>query len=811
MGGGKHQKGGKHGFIGRTLAHDILAKQAKMSEGGYVDRQYKQPEQSVFERNSLAEFTMAAEQGLESYLNTHCTTKEVMASDFNSQLTKMINYSDITEAKVFPVIPIPRRCLFFEDTQREIIGKLIKQREHEQSIKEKRKNKRRNKKLVDLYMHGTGPKPAHGIYEPKRHAVRAQKMVHGYANAEQDGDSEEFSGLDDDDYGSCLDSGSSDGDTLYSDGDNHLDTVNRKNAGFPNSDTTKHTKAYNDRVEPELTHARKTQTQGLITDVNAHFEDLDETDEWEDVDENDYDDEAFYEEDDDDEFETEEEKTEEHIEVTPKIVPANEVGMLDASKEDATKYSTHVNGKIKYVEEYQRSIKEEIEHVDICKINSDELNRIETKCFYAWRRLLSRIEEVEGRIVTPYEKNIEFWRQLWRVVERSHVVLIIVDARDPLFFRVPDLEMYIKEVDERKETILVLNKADYLSVELRKEWALYFKEQGIDFLFFSTIWGRKHTSEPVESDSLEENTDCTVYNVDMLIRKLNKYRKKQSKGFPELNSAENPENPLYTVGFVGYPNVGKSSLINCLLEVTKTTVSCTPGKTKHFQTLALKKANITLCDCPGLIFPNIVATKHHLLVNGIVSASHFRGSLIFAIQLICNRIPKQLCELYDVNLAECVIMSRDNRKVLFSQRFLEYICNNRKFYAGGKGGQLDIGRAAKLVLKDYVSGNLLYCAWPPGLKPLPTHADIIDYGEEDDVTTGLSRVKLGTENKKNLENELKTPHEMKLAEAKMQQWLMNMADDLPHAKEKPMTKRKMRFLMKGKRKQSTMKKGEPYV
>lgn len=103
----------------------------------------------------------------------------------------------------------------------------------------------------------------------------------------------------------------------------------------------------------------------------------------------------------------------------------------------------------------------------------------------------------------------------------------------------------------------------------------------------------------MESDSLEENTDCRVYNVDMLIRKLNMYRKKQSKGFPELNSAENPENPLYTVGFVGYPNVGKSSLINCLLEVTKTTVSCTPGKTKHFQTLALKKANITLCDCPG--------------------------------------------------------------------------------------------------------------------------------------------------------------------------------------------------------------------
>lgn len=36
--------------------------------------------------------------------------------------------------------------------------------------------------------------------------------------------------------------------------------------------------------------------------------------------------------------------------------------------------------------------------------------------------------------VSPYEKNFEVWRQLWRVVERSHLIIQIVDCRDPLFY-----------------------------------------------------------------------------------------------------------------------------------------------------------------------------------------------------------------------------------------------------------------------------------------------------------------------------------------------------------------------------------------
>ena len=53
---------------------------------------------------------------------------------------------------------------------------------------------------------------------------------------------------------------------------------------------------------------------------------------------------------------------------------------------------------------------------------------------------------------------------------------------------------------------------------------------------------------------------------------------------------------------VGYPNVGKSSVINVLCGIKRVSVGSMPGKTKHFQTIYLKP-DLILCDCPGLVFP----------------------------------------------------------------------------------------------------------------------------------------------------------------------------------------------------------------
>jgi len=116
----------------------------------------------------------------------------------------------------------------------------------------------------------------------------------------------------------------------------------------------------------------------------------------------------------------------------------------------------------------QRMHQKHDEHRDQLKIprrpkwtketSAEELVRAENEAFLDWRRDLALLQEDEEILMTPYEKNLEFWRQLWRVVERSDVVVQIVDARNPLLFRSADLERYVKEVEPSKMTRQSLRK-----------------------------------------------------------------------------------------------------------------------------------------------------------------------------------------------------------------------------------------------------------------------------------------------------------------------------------------------------------------
>jgi len=95
---------------------------------------------------------------------------------------------------------------------------------------------------------------------------------------------------------------------------------------------------------------------------------------------------------------------------------------------------------------------------------AEELDQNERETFLEWRRNLASVQETnDGLIFTPFERNLEVWRQLWRVIERSEIVVQIVDARNPMLFRCLDLEKYVKEVSKRKKNLLLINKADLLS------------------------------------------------------------------------------------------------------------------------------------------------------------------------------------------------------------------------------------------------------------------------------------------------------------------------------------------------------------
>ena len=119
------------------------------------------------------------------------------------------------------------------------------------------------------------------------------------------------------------------------------------------------------------------------------------------------------------------------------------------------------------------------------KTTPEELDMREREAFLDWRRSMAQLEEVEDLLMTPFERNLEVWRQLWRVIERCDIVVQIVDARSPLLFRSDDLEDYVTTVSPKKKNLLLINKADMLTLEQRQVWARYLKENGIEYRFFS--------------------------------------------------------------------------------------------------------------------------------------------------------------------------------------------------------------------------------------------------------------------------------------------------------------------------------------
>eukprot|EP00743_Colponemidia_sp_Colp-15_P005976 GILK01006423.1.p1 GENE.GILK01006423.1~~GILK01006423.1.p1 ORF type:complete len:688 (+),score=164.79 GILK01006423.1:104-2167(+) len=382
------------------------------------------------------------------------------------------------------------------------------------------------------------------------------------------------------------------------------------------------------------------------------------------------------------------------------------------------------------------------------------LDRQEKDSFLAWRREVATKEESWKTLsITPFEKNIEVWRQLWRVIERSDVVVQIVDGRNPLFYRCPDLEDYVHEVDSNKKNVLVINKADYLTRQIRQEWAEYFKSQGINHIFFSAILEQKRIEEESEqllhNDSEEEEDHESDHESDHSESNDESAAKAETQTKPESIDADvnqlslEPEttmdDPIHvhnreellqrflmayydskvavngpidkkvTIGMVGYPNVGKSSIINVLAQEKKVGVAAQPGKTKHFQTLHIDE-NIVLCDCPGLVFPSFIATRADMVLCGVLPIDQIR-EVRGPAALLASRIPREvLNSTYGFTLPRPK-REEDPNRYATAEEVMQTWARTRGYMTGR--GTPDESRAARYLFKDYVAGKILYCHLPP--------------------------------------------------------------------------------------------------
>ena len=203
-----------------------------------------------------------------------------------------------------------------------------------------------------------------------------------------------------------------------------------------------------------------------------------------------------------------------------------------------------------------------------------------------------------------------YYRELKQVIADSDIVLEVLDARDPLGCRHPHIEHLIvsslqSDQQQAKRLVLVLNKIDLVSKEALDGWLRYMRQFYPVVAFKSSTQQQSahlNRHEPSvssftsSSTSTVELTRSGCVGASQLIQLLKNYSR-------SLNMKRN-----ITVGIIGWPNVGKSSLINSLKRSRAVAVGNKPGLTKVLQQVKLD-AQVTLIDSPGVIPPDSVRSE----------------------------------------------------------------------------------------------------------------------------------------------------------------------------------------------------------
>lgn len=158
-----------------------------------------------------------------------------------------------------------------------------------------------------------------------------------------------------------------------------------------------------------------------------------------------------------------------------------------------------------------------------------------------------------------------------------------------------------------------------------------------------------------------------------------------------------------SVGFIGYPNVGKSSVINTLRSKKVCNVAPIAGETKVWQYITLMR-RIYLIDCPGVVYPS-AETDTEKVLKGVVRVELVNNPEDY-IQAVLDRVRR-----------EYIIKTYQVDGWTTATEFLEKMA----FRSGKllKKGEPDIGIVARMVLNDWQRGKLPFYVCPPGFeKPL---------------------------------------------------------------------------------------------
>ncbi|OYT27285.1 MAG: GTP-binding protein [Thermoprotei archaeon ex4572_64] len=252
----------------------------------------------------------------------------------------------------------------------------------------------------------------------------------------------------------------------------------------------------------------------------------------------------------------------------------------------------------------------------------------------------------------------EAWRRVKRILENCDLIVEVIDAREPVETRSIEIEKLAENLGKR--VIIAMNKCDLVPLEVLKAWKkILEKEYPTVFLSAKYRLGT---------------------------RKLIVYIKKYAPSIP------------VKVAIVGYPNVGKSTIINYLKGRHVVETSSIPGWTIGEQ-LVRAKQWLLVIDTPGIVPPREIRNEALLVIKGAIDPGKLEDPIIPTLKLI-ERILKYNPDAFKERYG---IEERD------PYRIIELVGKLRGCLL--KGGKVNLEEAARKIIRDWIEGKIRY--WVP--------------------------------------------------------------------------------------------------
>jgi ribosome biogenesis GTPase A len=252
------------------------------------------------------------------------------------------------------------------------------------------------------------------------------------------------------------------------------------------------------------------------------------------------------------------------------------------------------------------------------------------------------------------------------------VVIEVLDARMPLASENP----IVTELRRQKPCIKVLSKSDLADPETTQAWLAYF--------------------ERARTEPSKDRPEGKVLAIAIRTDKPGEIKTR----IPQLckRLALHPSGPGKTVRamIVGIPNVGKSTLINTLMERKVAKVGDEPAVTKSRQLVTLKNG-MTIADTPGILWPKIEDSEAslRLALGGAIpdTAIDYESVALFGAKYLLERYPSLLRARYKIT----------DLPAGASELLMEI---GRRRGGLRSGGVIDIHKAADVLIHDVRSGAL---------------------------------------------------------------------------------------------------------